>query len=410
MNAASPAQLRELSRAAREATDSQLLRLVAVLDRLPRRGAADAVLEPVRHRLGALRPERPMTPMRLLFLPMDGLIVAPRDWRGGGRQLPRNALAPIGEAVFAAAPGLTESLAASIGEAPLSDHALAASLGARLWPAAAQSLPQTSPPGWAEAGLPDAAYARLRPLVALLWRHGPAVHALRVAGAEGPPEELARPVFRTLAAEGGEAVEIALSAVLPAAMRPARLVSLVAGLDRALAPAAERALDHFLTALTPPPPVSDLARTAAAARRFAALVEDLERTITRDAPRRAQILQGLRHAAAVHCRERLDAETCAVLLGPLSEMLDAPAAPGAAGDAEVAALEQRARALRALAEAGRRLNGQGGLPGEGLRAVRARLAAALPGLPESGEGFGRADALRLIEILEGPEAAAAARR
>ncbi|WP_027284423.1 hypothetical protein [Rubritepida flocculans] len=409
MSGLAPAQLRDLARAARAASDSQLLRLVSVLDRLPRRGAADAVLEPVRHRLGALRPERPMTPMRLLFLPMEGVLVAPRDWRGEGRQLPRNALAPLGEAVFAAAPGLAEALAASIGEAPLSDHALAAKLGARLWPAAAHSLPEGPPPGWAGAGLPEPAYARLRSLVALLWRYGPGVHGLRVAGPDGPPEELARPFFRALAAEGAEAVEIGLSAVLAAAARPARLVALVAGLDPALAPAAERALDQFLSGLTPPRPEGELGRAAAAAGRFAALVEDLERTATRAAPRRAQILQGLRHAAAGHCKARLEAETAVGLLGPLSEVLAAPAGSGAMDDAELGALERRARALRALAEAGRRLDAQGRMPAEGLRAVGARLAAALPGLPERGEGFLRADALRLLEILEGPEAAAARR-
>ncbi|MCX8135251.1 MAG: hypothetical protein N3D18_14975 [Roseococcus sp.] len=409
MIAPAPAQLRELARAAREASDSQLLRLVAVLDRLPRRGAADAVLDPVRHRLATLRPERPMTPMRLLFLPMEGVIVAPRAWRGEARQLPRTALAPIGEAVFAAAPGLEEALAASIGEARISDHALAATLGARLWPAAAQSLPESAPPGWAETGLPEAAYARLRPLVALLWRHGPGVHALRAVGGDGPPEDLARPVFRALAAEGSEAVQIGLAAVLPAASRPARLVALVAGLDQALGSAAERALDQFLETLTPPAPVNDLGRTTAAARRFAAMVEDLERGTTRDAPRRAQILQGLRQAAAGNCRERLEAETATGLLAPLGEILADPGAGALADDAQVAALEQRARALRGLADAGRRLGGHGAVPGEGLRAAGARLAAALPSLPTSAEGFSRVDALRLLEILEGPEAAAARR-
>lgn len=431
MNGPVQRPLRELALAASAASDSQLLRLVAALDRLPARGPADAVLDPVRPRLKALRPERPMTPLRLLFLPLDGVIVAPRDWRGEGRSLPRNALAPLGAAVFAAAGGLGEGLGAPAphGSPPppeaaagepaeaalarmlagvnLSNHALAAKLGARLWPAAAAALPEAPPAGWVEAGLPLAAYGSLRPLVSLLWRHGPGIHTLRVAAADGPPEEMARPFFRTLAAEGGEAVEVALAALLPFAARPASLIALVAGMDGALAAPAERALDHFLTALTPPEPLADLGLAAAGARRFAALVEDLEQTATRGKPHRGRILQSLRSAAAGNCIARLEVETRVSLLEPVAELLASPAHRAAVSDAEVERLEGAVRALRALADTGRRLDGQARVPGDGLREAGARLIAALPGLPRAGPGFGRADALRLVEILSGSDAAAA---
>jgi hypothetical protein len=406
MSGPAPRPVRELAQAARTASDAQLLRMVAVLDRLPQRGAADTLLDPVRPRLRWLRPQRPLTPLRLLFLPMDGVIVAARAWRGDGRSLPRHALAPLGAAIFAAAPGLSEALQSAMTGASASDHGLVVSIGARLWPAAVEALPDGPPPGWAECGLPPPTYPRLRSLVALLWRHGSALHGLRVAGGEGPPEEMARPVFRNLAAEGGEAVEIALAAVLPFVSRPAQLAASVAGIDLALAAPAERALDQFLQALAPPEAAPDLARAAAAAQRFAQLVEDLDRSVSRDKPRRAQILQGLRNKAAATCIERLEAETQASLLAPIAAMLAGAREGIALGDAEIAALEARARALRGLAETARRLAGHHRMGVGGLAQASEQLVAALAGLPLDGAGFGRTDALRVVEILLGPDAAA----
>jgi hypothetical protein len=398
--------VRNLAQSVRTASDAQLLRLVAVLDRLPERGAADAVLDPVRRRLKALRPDRPLTLQRLLFLPFDGIIVPPRDWRGDGRSLPRHALAPLSAGILASTRGIADAMADSIARANMADQALVARIGAQLWPAAAVALPKAAPPGWEEAGLLPAAFARLRPLLLLLWRHGTAIHALRIAGADGPPEDLARPVFRALAAHGSEAVEIGLAAVLPAAARPARLIALVAGMDGALAVPAERALDHFLTALTVPEGLPELARAVAGARRFTALVEELDQTASRDKPRRAQILQALRSAAAENCTAQLEAETRTRLLDPLTRLLAAPAGEPAPADDVVEQMEAEARALRALADTSRRLDPHGRAFAEGLREAKVRLAAALPMLPSGGQGFGRADALRLVEILSGSEAAA----
>lgn len=408
MSGHAPRPIRELAHAAREASDSQLLRLVGVLDRLPQRGAADAVLEPVRSRLKTLRPERPMTLQRLLFVPFDGLIVAPRDWRGEGRTLPRNALTPLASAILAALGEGAQTMNASLAGATLRNQALTARIGAQLWPAAALVLPETAPPGWSEAGLPDVAYVRLRPLLLLLWRHAPNLHALRVAGSDGPPDDLARPFFRALAEDGAEAVEIGLAAILPAAARPARLIALVAGMDRALAAAAERALDHFLTALSVPEAEHDLSKSAEGVQRFAALVDDLDQTTTRDKPRRTQILQGLRRAAAESCTSRLKAEVRAKLLDPIARLLSSPTERAALDDAAVERMEEQARALKALADTAYRLEQRARGANEGLREATERLKAAMSDLTDVDKGFCQADALRLIEILSGTEAAAVA--
>lgn len=391
-------ELRALRAAAGQASDAQLLKLVGMLDQLPDRRATDALLEPVRPRLRALRPARPLSLARLLFLPLDAVLVAPRDWRGDARRVPRNAIAPLLATVRAAEPGLAAEVEAAVRGRTMQEAWLCGPLGERLWPAAAAALPAPPPTGWAEAGLPPGTYPGIRRVAETLWRHGPGIWALRQAGPDGPPEEPARRFLRGVAAEGPEAVALVLAALLPFAARPAQFAAVAAGIDRALAPVAEQALDAYLDGLSAPGEEEALAATVAAASRFAGLIEDLDRCGTRDRPRRAQQLQALRHAAAATCSARLAREAEAGLHAPLAALLGA----AAVSDGEIEALEARARALHELAEASRRLQ-----PGVRARAnferALALLAAALPRLPAEGPGFLRADALRLAEILAGPE-------
>jgi hypothetical protein len=208
-------------------------------------------------------------------------------------------------------------------------------------------------------------------------------------------------VFREVAAGGADPVSIALGALLPFAARPAQLIACIGAIDRAFAPAAEQALEAYLDGIAAPDPTLGLDAMADAARRFAGLIEDVERGLSRDRPRRAQQLQSLRASALAACTARLAREAEGGLLEPLNALLLAREVT----DAEVEALETRARGLRELAEAGRRM--EAGKTGDrGLERVLARLAAATLRLPLQGPGFLRADALRLIEILAGPEVAA----
>src|SRR3954447_4825225 len=59
--------VRALIRGLADAGDAQLVRTVALLDSMPNRGAADALLDPVRKRLAGLHPRRPLNFCRLLF-------------------------------------------------------------------------------------------------------------------------------------------------------------------------------------------------------------------------------------------------------------------------------------------------------------------------------------------------------
>jgi hypothetical protein len=167
--------LREVRRGVAEASDAQVLMVVRMVDALEERGATDAVLTPVRPRLRALHPPRPLRFARLLFMPVDPLIVAPSVWRPGTPFLPRNALIPLAQAVRAvmgqptAPTRLRDSLGeidALIANATTAERDRVRAAGALLWEGAAQAFRLIGGGGlgaklgadcaavWAEAGLP----------------------------------------------------------------------------------------------------------------------------------------------------------------------------------------------------------------------------------------------------------------
>lgn len=398
-----PRQMRELAQAARHASDEQLIKLVSLLDHLPARGEADTLLHAARPRLRGRMPERPLNLSRLLFLPLDAVLTAPQTWRREAGRVPRTAILPLTTFLRATEPALVAEVEAALVGQGVRQVALCGTLGARLWPAAARLLggERLPPPGWLEAGLPAETFAQIAATCTTLWRHGPGLWELRLAAGDGPPEAMVRPLFRTMAEEGAEIAGLGLSALLPFAARPAQLIATVAGLDRGLAPAADAALDRYLAGVAPPEGLVDLGATAEAVGRFVALMEDLDRSVTRDRPRRGQALQTLRAAAAAACAERIAFEADAGLMQPLTALLLAPAVP----DAAVEALEARAAALRGLSEAGRRLQPTA-RQDPTFHAVLARLEQVAMRLPTHGNGFLQADALRLVQLLAGPEMAA----
>jgi hypothetical protein len=81
------------------AGDHQIMRIVAMVDAMTSRGVADAVIAPLRHRLTRLRPPRPLRFGRLMFHPLDPLIVPAAHWRPGRQAIPRTALMAMAEHV-----------------------------------------------------------------------------------------------------------------------------------------------------------------------------------------------------------------------------------------------------------------------------------------------------------------------
>lgn len=137
--------VRALSREFRNASDEKILKVTRMIDLLPERGEADALLEPVRARLATLRPARRMNRTRLLFTPFDPVMMSGATWRPGDLGIPRSILAPVSALIFAASdtvppipPALDEG-----------DEAELTRAGQPLWQAAAACLATISiPPAW----------------------------------------------------------------------------------------------------------------------------------------------------------------------------------------------------------------------------------------------------------------------
>lgn len=394
-----PEAMRELARATAQASDGQLMKLVGALDAMPVRGQADDVLRPVRARLRALQPPRPLNLARVLFLPLDPLLVSAASWRPGSGLVPRSAIAPLAAALAAAAPALANEMRAALLGRRLEELHLVGGLGRRLWPAAAALAWPHPVPGWAETGLSVAACAEILDTARALWRHAEGAWRLRMEGPLGPPEALARPILQRAAAEGAGSLALLLAAALPFAALPSRLAAIAAALRAA--PVAEQALERFLQGVSPELDEASLGATARSAERLSALLEDLHGAGTPVPPARAQRLHALRQSAGAACLRRLESEA-----GPkLGAALDGLATAPSIADAAMEELESSMAALRALADAARRL-GSAAAAEAALRPALATLRARLPGLPAEGAGFLRADALRLVELLDGAEGAA----
>lgn len=391
-------EIRHLRQAALIADDAALGRLVRMLDRLPERGEADGVLDPVRPRLRTLGLDRPLGLPRLLFLPLDGVIIPASRWSRGAVAVPRSALLALAGAVQALPQG------AAIAEACIghstADAEIVARLGGRLWPMAAQALPAAAPPAWERTGLAATDYAVIAGLCRPVWQAGTAIWAAMAAAEEGPPQALAQAALRAVAPAGAGPLSATLATLLQRAAAPGTVARIAAGLDPSARPVALQALEAMLD--QPPPAFATLGPAAAAALALAAArrFEDLEGCALLAGERQRKVAAA-RRAADEACRAAFGTAMQRELLAPAARLAAAPMV----ADEEVAAMEEGARQLRALESAGRRL---GGAP-DYDRALR-DLAAGLAALGTGGDrpgGLQAVDLARSVEILAGPEAAEA---
>ena len=156
-------ELRRLHHGLATAPDLQIAKVVAVVDALESRGAADQMIEPLRSRLPQLRLPRPLRFSRLLFMPLDVLIVANPAWRRDASTLPRSCVIPVADLVHSAMGGDAAAIEAAI-KGRTTAHAQAVDdAGRKLWLAASRILAAATqpPPSWANTHLPPDCFAPL---------------------------------------------------------------------------------------------------------------------------------------------------------------------------------------------------------------------------------------------------------
>lgn len=401
--AASPARaVRTLAASAAGAEDTALLRLVRLLDSLPERGEADRVLEPARARLQRLKPQRPLRLARLLFLPLDGAIVPAPRWRRGGHEVPRSAIAPIAAAVEAAL-GMAAAAIRREAEGHGTDEAtLAATLGARLWPAAAEALPEAPPPDWTANGLAVEDYAPVRAVIQPVLAAGVPIFAALRAAAQGPPAPLVQQALAGPAAAGPLPLAAALTTLLRDAASPGGVLRVAgefgAGSRRVSTLLADAVIERSLDVAT-----GSLQDAAEVAARYFTGTADLAASGLLDAER-ARRLKMQRHAAEEACRQRILESGTTQVVGALAALRRAA---GPVTEDTIAGIEHDARAIRALAQA---IRGAGDPAGHDrtLRGMAENIGVIATHSAEGGpDGLTPVDLARVVEILAGPDAAEA---
>jgi hypothetical protein len=400
--------VRALAREMVDAGDPQIMRIVAMVDAMASRGAADTLIAPLRQRLTTLRPLRPLRFGRLMFQPLDPLIVPAARWRPGQQAIPRTALPAMAEQVRLAMGADATRIVADLDGHTTADADLIARLGGTVWPAAARILGGTEQPAsWNETGLGDANYRPLAELVASLLGQAVALEALHAGVANGLLPLRPEPVTEILAdyvtankdARPGPGLAMMMTLILHMLPESAGFLAHArTGPEGAAARAAmDQAADAVLRQLHEDEgteasiAAGSLLEAGAAVRRIATFLTHLDAAAAK--PGRREQLRDVRHRLDVSCKARFASGLQDELLAPLQH-------PGVAISPEqVPALETAARGLRVLALEGRAI-GSGGaydlLLGKATDAIRGRAMR---------DRLSPVDQVRLVEILAGPDAA-----
>ena len=396
--------IREVKREIAEASDPQILRIVAAVEAVANRGQADELISPFRDRLTTLQPPRRLRFSRLLFHPLNALIVPATRWRPGKPLIPRSVVLAIADHVRTSMGTLAASIEAEIEGRTTADTGLISRLGSILWPAAAKVLARGSPPdAWQETGLNEAQFQGLARVVGALLSQVAALEALFSETADGllaPRQEAILAIMRGVAAISEPALPMIVSLLL---LRLPEAASVLEQPYPGLKPPAmnaalDQAADLLIEQLEVDGPEFRIAAgtmlaAGAAARQMAVLLTHLE-TSNKKPARKTQVLQ---------IRARLDAACKARFANALENDLLTPLRDQAslARPTPTPVLEATARGLRVL-ETEARVVGSG-------RSYDTMLAQAAETVRSTsvGEWMGLTDQARLVEILEGADAARA---
>jgi len=398
------AEIRALIKPIVAAPDPKIKRIVATVDALTQRGPVDLLIDPVRQRLARIRPPRPLRFGRLMFYPLDLLILPAARWTQGQQAIPRTALMPMVHHVSLAMGTEAAAVKAEIAHRTTADVALISRLGQSLWPAAAAILADSGiPKGWASTQLGEATYRPLADAVAALLAEAATLDQLRAEAATGslpPRPDVVEAILGRVARANKSALPMMIAmlldclplaaALLPAAKKGPEAAALHAAMDEATDLLLQQLDQENITDMRIA--TGTLAEAGAAVGGIAALLKNLDKAGAK--PQRREQIRAVRQRLDADCKARFAWGLQDELLAPLQD-------PGIAGSIDIPALEVAARGLRVLETEGR-------LVGSG--AAYDRLLA---GAAETIKGnavldrLSQVDQIRLVEILCGPEAALA---
>lgn len=136
-----------------DADDAKIRQIVAMLEASAEPRVRQAVLDPLRSRLTSLKPPRTLRFTRLLFMPLDGLIVPASEWRPGQATIPRSVLEAMSQTVQAAFGGDIAAIEMIVTGHNTDQAEVVTRAGLSVWSRAGEILGQLpAPVGWADTG------------------------------------------------------------------------------------------------------------------------------------------------------------------------------------------------------------------------------------------------------------------
>jgi hypothetical protein len=395
--------IRTLNQDLSQASDPQIMRVVATVDAMRSRGVADQLVAPLRRRLLVLRPPRLLRFARLLFHPLNPLIAPPARWRPGHHTIPRSALAPMADHIRQTMGTAAFPFCASIAGHTDAETDLIVALGKTLWPAAAKILAAAEvPSAWGTTELGQPAYRPLADLIAALLEQASALDDICGETANGllPPRAKSLATILTdVATTNRAALPMMIVLLLTRLPQAAAILTEIQASAHAAAvrEAMTTAADHLFRQLQEQDgtevriAAGSLVDAGAEAKGIMTLLQSLGSTAA--GPRRREKLNALRARLDAACKSRFTEGLRDEVLTPLQQRHAPPDA------ATVTAIETAARGLRVLEAEARAIGGA---------ATYDRLltnAAAQIDTDPMRAILSLADRMRLVEILAGPDAA-----
>ena len=393
VNVASEA--RNLGDAIETASDEALAKIVSLVDRLSNSEIHERLLGPSLPRLKRLRPPRPASLMRLLFLPLSGALIDASQWRRSEERIPRNAIGPLMEALKLVLGPNLDALALGLRGGSLEDPELIDRAGRGLWQIASEAKARMSPgPSWALAGFTKKDFDAIIFLATGLWRHGsPLWDGMRQIGGDCSPDIL-RTALAGPAQEGRIVFAAALSALLQRASRPSILLTLHKDFAPQMAGVIEEALNEWVATTLPNLMEDDFETGAQIAAEIGAVLATLETLPKLNTRGIATMLPAHRRNLDQFCRttyrELVTVHVIQALLDIQPDQSDT-----------LEEIEAMARIARKIEDVGRRLGSQ-----QVYLANQEEFQTQMAKLLRSESGFvSEQEIARIEEVLVGRESA-----
>ena len=378
------------------ASDAALEKIVMLVDRLANAEIHERLLGPSLRRLKRLRPPRPASLMRLLFLPISGALIDAPQWRRSDGRVPRSALGPLLESLSLVIGPQTEAISFQLRGGSLDDSKLVDRCGRQLWNLAADAAPRLSlSPSWASVGLSEHDFDTITNLVGALWRHaGPLWDGMQQVGSDCPPEVLRASLIGP-ANEGRLVFSAAVETLLQRAARPSNFLSLIRDLPTQVIGMIEDALNLWVGATLTEIAEDDFATAARLAREIGVIIAALEEQPKITAKIDARELVSHRRNLELFCRSSYRE---VVSVHVTKALLELP--PDHSG--ELGEIEAMARVARSLEETGKRFG-----PPQSYAALQDEFRAQMEKLRQNDANAAATpmEIARIEEILNGGEAA-----